>query len=224
MTTMPISGVSGALLAGGQSRRMGTDKAVLNLGGVALAERGLAVLSTLFDDILAVDRPVRDPGAHKRPPWPAGVRAVADPECLPACALTGILGALAAARYPWVMVLACDMPFPSAALIRGLCRTAMAESAPLVVPRAGGMLHPLCAVYHRDLAPEIQKRIEAGRLKVGELAKNHARIVEEADLTVWDPSLAGLVNLNTPEEFEAARAALDEPVKTPGKERSHDPV
>jgi len=200
-----VSGVSGALLLGGASRRMGRDKARLAVGGVPMARRALAALLALCDDVVAVDRAGRAPRR-----WPAGVRAVTDPEGAPPAALTGIATALAAARHPWVLVLACDMPFPAPALLRGLCRTALAlppgALPQVVVPRTGEVLHPLCAVYHRGLLDEVRARVEAGDLKVQALARAHGQFVDEDTLRTWDRSLTGLTNVNTPGDLAAARA------------------
>lgn len=170
-----------------------------------MAGRAADVLLALFDDVVAVDRPGRP--ARRRP---AGVRRVADPEGAPPAALTGIATALSAARHPWVLVLACDMPFPAPALLTGLCRTALAlppEGPPrVVVPRTGEVLHPLCAVYHRGLLGAVRSRLEAGDLKVQALARAHGAFVDEATLRAWDPDLAGLTNVNTPAELARARS------------------
>lgn len=199
-----VAGVSGALLLGGASRRMGRDKAGLVVGGVAMGRRALAVLLGLFDDVLTVDRPGRP--ARRTPP---GARRVLDPADAPPAALAGIATALAAARHRWVFVLACDMPFPHPALIRGLALRARAggNRARVVAPSVGGVLHPLCAVYHGGLLPEVRARLAAGNFRVQDLARTHGEPVDEATLRGWDPDLAGLVNVNTPEELRAARAA-----------------
>jgi len=154
---------------------------------------------------MAVDRAGRPPRR-----WPEGVRRVTDPVGAPPAALTGIGTALAAARHPWVLVLACDMPFPAPALLTGLCRTALAlpPGGPprVVVPRTGEVLHPLCAVYHRGLLDEVRARVAAGDLKVQALARAHGHRVDEDTLKVWDRSLTGLTNVNTPGDLAAARA------------------
>jgi molybdopterin-guanine dinucleotide biosynthesis protein A len=183
---------------------MGRDKAGLAVGGMPMARRAVEVLLALFDDVLTVDRPGRP---TRR--WPAGVRAVRDPADAPAAALAGIATALAEARNRWVFVLACDMPFPSPALIRGLAERARAGDGPprVVVPAAGGVLHPLCAVYHGALLGEVRARLAAGDLRVQPLARTFGEAVDEAVLRAWDPDLQGLVNVNTPEELRAARAA-----------------
>lgn len=203
----PVPGVSGALVAGGAGRRMGADKALLPFAGGPLAERALAVLTALFDDVLVVER-----GGGRDHRWPAGVRRVTDPDGSVPSALNGIATALAHARHPWVAVLACDLPFPSPDLLRGLCRTALtAHPAPrMVAPRTGKVFHPLVAVYHRDLLGAIRERIAGGRLRVQELAREAALPVDETALRAWDPELAGLINVNTPEELAAARSRAGE--------------
>lgn len=197
--------VTGAVLVGGASRRMGRDKARLKVGGVPMARRAAEVLLGLCEEVLAVDRPERPPRR-----WPAGVRAVRDPAGAPAAALAGIATALEAARHPWVLVLACDLPFPRPALLQGLIGVALARApdAPptVVVPRTGEVLHPLCAVYHRGLLAQVRARLAAGDLRVQGLARAHGTPVDEGPLARWDPDLAGLVNVNTPAELAAARA------------------
>lgn len=195
-------GVTGALLAGGASRRMGADKAMLPVDGQPMGQRALAVLSTLFDEVLVVEN-LR---GSARPPWPAPARVVFDPPDAARSALTGIRTALESATHPWVFVLACDVPFASVPLIRGMCTVALHADPPpkMVVPRTGTLVHPLVAVYHRDLLGEVSTRIQQGIFRVQELAEAFALFVEEGDLKRWDPNLSGLVNINTPEELQMA--------------------
>jgi len=198
--------VSGALLAGGHGRRMGADKATLPFDGGTLGGRVLAVLAQLCGEVLAVERP----GQRHDMLWPEPVRTVHDRPDWPVCALSGIHAALTAARHPWLLVMATDLAFPSPHLAEGLIRTAL-KTLPtprLVVPWTGEVAHPLMAVYHRSLAPEIARRIEAGELRVQALARDLGVRVAESTLSTWDPELGGLVNVNTPEQLEAARSRL----------------
>ena len=209
MSTDKLPGITGALLAGGASRRMGTDKAMLPVGGQPMGHRALSALTALFDEVLVVENRAGD----ARPPWPPPARVISDPPDAPRCALTGISTALAAATHPWVFILACDLPFASVPLIRGICTLALhTRPAPkIVVPRTGTLVHPLVAVYHRDLLEEVSTRIQKGSLRVQELAAAFALFVEEADLKKWDPNLSGLVNINTPEELQTALDAPPNP-------------
>ena len=127
----------------------------------------------------------------------------------PVCALSGIHAALEAAAHPWVLVMAADLPFPSVALATGLIDIALERGEPtLVVPEVGGVVHPLVGVYHRSLAREIARRIGNGELRVQALARECGHLVPEPTVRGWDPELAGLINVNTPDELAGARARL----------------
>ncbi|MBI5136078.1 MAG: molybdenum cofactor guanylyltransferase [Nitrospirae bacterium] len=198
----PLHGIGAALLAGGAGRRMGADKATLPFAGGTLGGNAARLLLTLFDDVMVVRR-----GDQPAPAWPPGVRVVTDPDDTPRSALTGIATALRHARRPWLFVMACDMPHPDPRLIGGLCRMALAAGPEvrLVVPEAGGVVHPLHAVYHRSLLAPLTAAIAQGDLRVQAFARQHGLAVAEARLRGWDPSLAGLDNLNTPDELDRAR-------------------
>jgi molybdopterin-guanine dinucleotide biosynthesis protein A len=189
---------AGAILLGGASTRMGTDKAGLALGGVPLAVRTAELAAALFAEVLLVG------GA---PPAGAPGRAVADPPG-PRCALRGLVGALEAARAPRVLVLATDLPGLTADLLLAL--VALPE-ADVVLPRSARGLEPLCALYAREavLAPA-RAHLAAGSLALqGLLAELRLRTLEGADLRAVDPEGTALANANTPEEWARARARLE---------------
>jgi len=180
--------ISGVLLAGGASRRMGTDKAALPFAGGTLGGNAANLLVTLFDDVAVVER-----GDMLRHLWPPTVRRVVDPLNAPRAALTGIASALLHARREWVFVIACDMPYPCPELIIGLCETAL--SAPpevrMVVPETGSVVHPLHAVYHRSLLADLHGAVSRNEMRVQRFARTHGKIVPEADLKQWNPTLNG---------------------------------
>jgi len=195
-----IPGFTGAMIAGGQGRRMGADKAAFVFLESTLGARVVSVLEALFDDVLVVER------ADNRRAWPESVRTVCDPPDRPRAALTGITTALECARHPWVFVIGCDVPFPNPDLITGLCHIAGAEEGPcVVVPRTGEVLHPLHAVYHRDLAVDARACLDRNAFRVQAFARHHARFVDRAALEQLNPGLAGLDNVNTPEDLNQAR-------------------
>ncbi|MHB2021608.1 MAG: molybdenum cofactor guanylyltransferase, partial [Candidatus Xenobia bacterium] len=123
-----IPGLSAAVLAGGQSRRMGQDKLALRFGRGTVLDAVLETLGSLSDDVFVVGREV------------TGTRSVSDrlPE---RCAMSGLHAALCEARHPRVLVVAGDMPLLEPSMLRVL---AGFESA---VPQVEGRLQPLCAVY-----------------------------------------------------------------------------
>lgn len=122
--------------------------------------------------------------------------------------LAGIEAGLTAARNPLVFVAAGDMPFVSPGLVGYMIRLAAEHGLQAVVPRCDG-LHPLCAVYSRDVLPLVSRALEGGVRAV------HAFIesLDTVEYVGWEelgrfgePELL-LMNVNTPEDFERARAA-----------------
>jgi molybdopterin-guanine dinucleotide biosynthesis protein A len=193
-----IANVSAALLLGGESTRMGRDKAWLEIGGEPAAVRLATLLASLFDDVLLVggDPPAAAPG-----------RRVPDLEG-PRCALRGLASALAAAREARVLVLATDLMAMTPDLLLALVAFPEADA---VVPRAGGVAQPLCAIYRR--APALaaaQRSLAGGRLALMSVLDPLApRWLEGDDLAAVDPDGHALRNVNTPDDYAqlAAREA-----------------
>jgi molybdopterin-guanine dinucleotide biosynthesis protein A len=185
-----LANVSGALLLGGASRRMGRDKARLERDGVALATRTARLLADHFEDVLLVggDPPADAPG-----------RRVADPEG-PACALRGLVGALEAAHAPRVLVVANDLPLLEPEILLALVAWPEAD---VVLPGAPGRLEPLCALWDRAATlPRARAQLAAGRLALHELvAMLRAERLAGADLRAVDPAGTMLANANTPEDW-----------------------
>lgn len=197
----PVDGgrVSAAVLAGGESRRMGRDKAWLDLGdGVPLIQRALAAARAVTDDVFVVDRDT----ATAR----LGERTVPD-RYGRSGALGALATALAAAARPLVCVIACDLPFASPALLRLLVdRAANADGA---VPWISRRYEPLCAVYARSCLAAFEDAIRRGELAIhSALAGLNVRPVGEAELRTVDPALASFTNLNTPGDLARARRAI----------------
>jgi molybdopterin-guanine dinucleotide biosynthesis protein A len=121
--------------------------------------------------------------------------------------LGGIHAALRASRFPHVFCIACDMPLADPAVIRHLC--SLAQDHDVVVPWTAHGLEPLHAVYARDCIPHLERMLQSGRLRVDALyAAVRVRRVGEEELRMLDPTLRGFLNVNTPEELEAARRLL----------------
>lgn len=193
-----FDGIAGALLLGGASQRMGSDKARLALGGEPLAARSAALLASLFEEVLLVG------GA---PPEGAPGRAVADVPG-PRCALRGLVAALEAARAPRVLVVATDLPGLSPALLLALIALPEAD---VVLPRSRAGLEPLCALYRRDsVLPVARARLAAGELALHALvAALRSETLGGDELAAVDPDGSALANVNTPEEWSLARERLE---------------
>ena len=194
-----IANVAGAVLLGGASRRMGSDKARRPFDGVAAATRASRLLAAHFEDVLLVGG---DP-----PPDAIGRRV--DDVAGPRCALRGLVAALEAARADRVLVVATDLPRLTPALVLALVAWPAAD---VVVPRRAGRLEPLCALWSRERAgAAARSNLEAGALALHALVDRlDARFLEGADLDAVDPDGTALANANTPEAWSALEASLHE--------------
>lgn len=189
--------VSIAVLAGGQSTRMGQDKAFLEVGGQPVIERVLKVASPLTDDLFIS---TNSPEKYAE----FGLRLVADiyPD---KAALGGIYSVIQAARYGSVLVVACDMPFLNASLLKYLIELAPLADviAPVLEPPQPETLH---AVYSKSCLPAIEARLLANKLRViGFFDDVSVRYVDRAEIAKFDPQFYSFVNMNTPSEWQTVR-------------------
>ena len=191
--------VTGVLLAGGKSRRMGADKRYLVVGEQTLLERGLAVLSSIFQEVLVVI-------AQDSPPLDVDARVVRD--LVPDCgSLGGLYTGLTQATTPYIFVVACDMPFLDQAVISQF--TSRRTTADIVMAKLAARLHPMHALYGEGCLPAMEQMILARQLKIQEMVSHaslRVRYVTEADLLTIDPSGRSFLNVNTPADLEVARS------------------
>lgn len=183
-----LNDVCGVILAGGQSSRMGCDKATLEVGGIPMFHIILRTMRSLFNHvIIAGDRP-----DLSQPDIPCF------PDQYPGSALGGLYTGLAEAKTEWIFVSACDMPFPDEKIVRRLL--ALRKDADVVVPKTHGGFEPLFAVYRKTCLPFMKEQLTNNRFKIDRFyPKVCVRYVSVPDLPEgWERSL---INVNTPEEF-----------------------
>lgn len=193
--------VSAAIMAGGRSRRMGRDKAWIELDGVPLVRRVRDVLAQVADEVIVV---ANDPRYAS-----LGLRVVPDryPD---GGALGGIATGVAAATHDAVLVAACDMPFLSAGLWRLLlARHAGARGeADVVIPRVGGEYETMHALYAKACVPHMDRALVDGKMRVIAFFEQvRVLAVDEPELRTVDPTLRAFTNVNTPEELASALGA-----------------
>jgi molybdopterin-guanine dinucleotide biosynthesis protein A len=187
--------VTGVILAGGKSSRMGQNKALMSLGGRRLIDRVVDVLRQVFPQLLLV---TNSPEVYVDLGLPMAGDVFPDKG-----SLGGIYSAVYYASTPYSFVVACDMPFLQAAIIRYLL--SQIANYDVVMPEVHGEMQPLHAVYSKACLSAILRRLEANRLKiVGFLPDVRVRTVIADELQSLDPDLLAFQNLNTPEEFDAA--------------------
>jgi molybdopterin-guanine dinucleotide biosynthesis protein A len=187
---------SALLLAGGESRRMGRDKATLNFDGQPLWKRQLELLRTLGPEKIFVS-------ARTPPAWlPGNVELVLDdtPSRGP---LSGITKALAAVRTTHVVVLAVDMPFMTAGELRRLLELITEGCG--VVPIIGERAEPLAAIYPAEAAVDFQSALTGSDFSL----QSVVRTLAEAGLVTVRPVPEQSVNLyrsvNESSDFKEGR-------------------
>jgi molybdopterin-guanine dinucleotide biosynthesis protein A len=189
--------VTVAILAGGRSSRMGTDKAFVRVLGRPLIEDVLAQLDGVGTETIIITNRQDD---YRY----LGVPLFAD--VLPdKGALGGLYTALHAASRPHVLCVACDMPFVVRPLLDHLL--ALIPEGDAIVPRLAGEAEPFRAVYAREacLGP-IRAALDAGRMRViSFFPEVRVRWVEEAEIDRYDSKRLSFFNVNTPADLEEAR-------------------
>ena len=204
------SALTGLVLAGGESRRMGRPKAGLEIGGRPLVGRVLESLRPFCSDLIIVAR--RPSGFLD---W--GVRVVRD-LVVGQGPLGGLVTGLFYARTPWSLVAACDIPFLKPEVVELLVEAIQGQGAGprAVVPRTPGGWQPLAAAYSRDCQAPARRLLEAGGRKVDDL-RNWGVVwqdLPEKTIRTRDPELVSFFNINTPSELSEARGAFQKDSST----------
>jgi molybdenum cofactor guanylyltransferase len=189
---------TGAILAGGRSQRLGgQNKAALKLGAATVLDRQLTRLRRVVDRIVII---ANDAAAFA---W-TGLPVI--PDLTPG---DGALGALRtavhAAQTDRTLVIACDMPFVSEALLRRLVE--IGQSADIVIPRTTRGYEPLCATYSRRCEDELTRLIEEQRFKLSEVARIPGLIIRELGPDEFGPLGSDemlFFNINTPDDYARA--------------------
>jgi molybdopterin-guanine dinucleotide biosynthesis protein A len=198
-------GVTGIILAGGESRRMGRDKAFLPWGDTTLIEHLLERLRPVTDEVIVAVNPalsrkggVKDARAFRH------LKARVVEDCVPdAHALGGLYTGLRAASHEVCFVCACDVPFLHPALIRFLIK--QAEGYDAVIPRTPTGIQPLSAVYRKSALLAIKDQLHQQQFTLARLAERlRVHIVKAETLHRFDATGLSFLNVNTPEEYIAA--------------------
>ncbi len=197
--------VTGVVLAGGQSRRLGRDKRLEPFGGEPLMARVMGRLAQVCDELVAV---VADASAAGALPLPPG--ALVTPDAYPGKgSLGGIYSGLAAASHPWAIVVACDMPFLNARLLAHML--SLRPGFDVVVPVVGGRPEPTHAAYAKSCLPIIQRRLERDELEIALFFEEvRVRSLPEEEVRRFDPDLLTFFNINTQDDLDRALALAQE--------------
>ena len=192
--------MTGVILAGGESARMGQNKAFIKIKGERIIDRTVVLFKDIFDEVLVVtDSPLEY--------LDLDVRVVTD--IIPGKgSVGGIYTGLFFASSPHAFFVGCDMPFLNKKVINYFL--SLSEKFDIVVQRSQDYWEPLHAVYSRKFMKPIERLIAQGDLKIINAYKwVKVREVKKEEIEPFDPGLHSLLNFNTPEELEKILAIAD---------------
>ena len=183
--------ITGVILVGGKSRRMGKDKAFLEVSGEPLFERVLEIHRERFQRIVLVgDRRERFAGY--------GLPVLKD--IFPGSALGGLYTGLYHARTEYVFISPCDLPFPNMGILDHICSLRKGYDA--VVPATRRGFEPLFALYAITCLEPMRRLLESGNCCVYDFYPQvSVRYVPSEELAPLDKEGTSFLNINTPEDF-----------------------
>jgi molybdopterin-guanine dinucleotide biosynthesis protein A len=191
-----IKPISSIVLAGGQSSRLGRDKALLEVKGQFLIERIIDRLRQLSEEVIIatneVDRYEEFEATVVRDIYPGKG------------ALGGIYSGVKKASNSHSLVVACDMPFLNLSLLRYM--QTLAASYDVVIPRIGHLSEALHAIYAKDCLPFMEEQLQQGDLRIIRFfSQVRVRYVEQEEIEIFDPQHLSFFNINTEADLEKAR-------------------
>lgn len=190
--------LTGIVLAGGRSRRLGRNKAFVPFGGRPLLHIVCERVAQLCPQVIVAASAGGMPGDA-----PAGVEVVRD-EKPGQGPMAGMQAGLRAAAFDYALVLACDMPFLSSSLLRYMADLPRDYQA--LVPEWQGRRHPLHAIYSCACLPVIDALLGEGQRSVEELlARVAVRLLPEGEIRQWDAAGLSLFNLNDAQDLKEAQ-------------------
>lgn len=190
--------LTGVVLAGGRSRRLGRNKAFLPFGGRPLLHIVCERVAQVCPQVVVATSARGMPGEA-----PTGVEVVRD-EKPGQGPLAGMQAGLRAAAFDYAFVLACDMPFLSPSLLQYMADLPRDYQA--LVPEWQGRRHPLHAIYSRTCLPVIDYLLDEGQKSVGELlAQVNVRLLPEGEIRPRDAAGLSLFNLNDAQDLKEAQ-------------------
>jgi len=198
--------VGGYVLAGGGSTRFGRDKALVELGGLPMLGRMIALLHSVTKNVKVVGAPEKYAQFEREmvsDQWPG--------EGPLGGIITALQDSALSAEHPeWNLLVSCDMPFLTRKWLCFLCQRATNSNAQVVVPHSVHGPEPLCACYRRDAAGALRAAFESGVRKVTQgLQHVTTEVLDEGDWKRFDSAGRLFWNMNTTADYEEARRVLE---------------
>jgi molybdenum cofactor guanylyltransferase len=194
--------VGGFVLAGGESSRMGQDKALLTIGGEALIVRTVRMVEAAAGAATVVGHPE----AYR----PLGLRAASD-DWPGAGPLGGIATVLGSTNASWNLVVACDLPYLTKAWLNYLIARALVSQADAVMAMNARGSEPLCAMYHKRCEHAFRMELERGVRKLTDALQGIlVEMIAPLEWKAFDSDGLLFKNMNSPQDYSEARVRLDE--------------
>ena len=195
MANVPLADITGVILVGGKSRRMGRDKAFLELDGIPLIERLLRVFRECFSQTILVGDNGQRFSNYNVPIFT---------DIYPGSPLGGIYSGLYHSSNQHIFVASCDLTYPNSDIIRQICSLNNGYDA--VVPLLPHGFETLCAVYSKNCQPAMQAMLEGGNHRIFDLYPQiNVRAVPYDELASADRDGRAFLGVNTPDEFDAVK-------------------
>jgi molybdenum cofactor guanylyltransferase len=193
---MVNSQLSGFVLAGGKSSRMGQDKAAVTLNGLTLLQHALAGLREVCGDVAIL-------GRHEL----YGALAPVYEDIFPGCGpLGGIHAALSSSKTQFNLIIAVDTPFLAPKFLSYLAEKAIDAGAVVTTPEIDDYTQPLCTVYSLDFRSIAEQALRLGNYKIVPLfPKGRTLVIKETELRRFAFTADMFENLNTPGDLARAR-------------------
>jgi molybdenum cofactor guanylyltransferase len=193
------SQLTGFVLAGGKSTRMGQDKAAVSLNGRTLLEHTLAALREVCGDVAIL-------GKHELYGALGPVYEDIFPDCGP---LSGIHAALTNSQTKFNLIIAVDTPFLSPAFLSYMAEQAIATDSVITTPEINGYTQPLCTVYSQNFLPIAEQALRSGNYKIVPLfPQDKTLVIHEPELRQFAFAADMFENLNTPDDLARAQRRL----------------
>jgi molybdopterin-guanine dinucleotide biosynthesis protein A len=184
--------VSGIILAGGQSSRLGQNKALIPVGGQPLVQR---VVDRLSQVVRRIVRVTKSPSQFQF----LDLQMVSD-HYAGVGALAGLHAGLAAIDADYGLVVGCDMPFLNPALLHYM--VSLAPDYDAVIPHVGAYYEPLHAIYSKRCIGPIEQRIQAGGRRLHRICEGmRVRYLTEAEIEEHDPARLAFFNVNSQQDL-----------------------
>lgn len=184
--------------AGGESRRMGQNKALLPFNGQRLIERLISRIRVITDEVLVISNQPETFNFLHTPGFT---------DLLPGNgALGGLFTAFSIAHTPLVAVVACDMPFVNSKLLDAQIKKLIRQNADGMVPRHAGGCEPFHAVYRREVClAAVKGSLERGLKRADSwYASVNMGFIETEEIVRYDPAGYAFFNINSPEDYQQA--------------------